>query len=82
MMKMFGARWQRKQQITVVHATNRLPEISLATAHRRLKELQKKDWIALEVDKADNRVRFVVPTVQAIKYFSELGRCQVRAVQR
>jgi hypothetical protein len=82
MMNMFGARWQRNQQVTVIHAMTILPEISPATAHRRLKELQKMDWIALDVNEVDNRVKFVVPTDLTLKYFSELGKRLAKAGRR
>ncbi|MFZ4479226.1 MAG: hypothetical protein ACOYNZ_04970 [Rhodoferax sp.] len=82
MMNLLAASWQGKQQVTVLQAMDMVPGISASTAHRRLKALRKKGLIALEVDDIDNRVKYVVPTPEALNYFTALGRCLSKAVAR
>jgi hypothetical protein len=82
MMNLFAASWQEEQQVTVLQAMHMVPGISASTAHRRLKALRKKGMIALQTDDIDNRVKYVVPTENAINYFTQLGHCLAKAVGR
>ena len=43
-----------------------------ATVHRRLKRLRDKGLITLVTDASDQRVRYIEPTPQALRYFAEL----------
>jgi DNA-binding HxlR family transcriptional regulator len=65
--------------LTVRDAMKILPDVSESTIHRRLKNLRKNGLIALNGDDSDERVRYVVPTPLAEKYFAKLGECLARA---
>lgn len=77
----FAAAWNAGHQPTVLEAMGLLADISSTTAHRRLKTLRDKGWIALQVDQTDGRVKYVVPTDQAQRYFSQMGDCMEKARQ-
>ena len=69
-----AVKWHSQTSVTVLEAMVIMPEISTTTAHRRLKQLRKGGWIDLAIDENDNRVKYVVPTTQAHKYFERLGK--------
>jgi len=79
MLNLFASTWHAGQQITVLQAMGMLTEISSTTAHRRLKSLRKKGLIALNTDEVDNRIKYVVATDMANKYFAQLGQCMDKA---
>ena len=62
------------QRLTVLEVMGLLPDVSPSTSHRRLKNLRAKGLITLQVDEADNRIKYVTPTPLAREYFSQLGR--------
>lgn len=72
--------WYVGKKLTVLEAINALEDISQSTAHKRLKALRKKDFIDLEVDRNDNRIKYIVHTELTDKYFSHLGQCLTNAV--
>jgi DNA-binding MarR family transcriptional regulator len=49
--------------------------VSSTTAHRRLKSLRKKGIITLVSDVVDTRIKYVMPTPVASRYFAQLGKC-------
>jgi hypothetical protein len=75
----FATAWHAGRQITVLEAMGMLPDISSTTAHRRLKTLRSKGWIAFQTDESDGRIKYVVPTEQATHYFSRLGEALDKA---
>ena len=75
MLNNLVASWRSQETITVVHAMRVDTEVSLSTAHRLLKNLRLKKFITLETDEADMRVKYVLPTPLASRYFEALGRC-------
>ena len=79
LLNAFAAAWHTKKPITVVDAMNIVPEISTATAHRRLKTLRQKGLIALNTDESDNRVKFIVSTPLTKRYFAKLDECLAKA---
>ena len=79
LLNMLAAAWQTGRQITVLEAMDLSHEISPATIHRRLKTLREKGLIALDTDRIDSRVKYVVPTPLANKYFSKLSECLAKA---
>jgi DNA-binding MarR family transcriptional regulator len=79
MLNLFAATWHAKQPMTVLQAMGLMTEISSTTAHRRIKSLRKKGLIALNIDDVDNRIKYVVPTDLAQKYFAQLGQCLDKA---
>lgn len=75
LLNAFAQAWSAGVPLTVVDAMNILSDTSPATAHRRLKALRKSGWIDLKQDDEDNRIKYVVPTALADKYFSKLEDC-------
>ncbi len=81
LLTMLGVKWHDAQKVSVLEAMGLSTEISATTAHRRLKTLRKKGMIELDVDKIDSRVKYVVPTELARKYFVALGQAIDKASQ-
>lgn len=75
LLNLFASVWHVGQKITVLQAMGMSTDVSSTTAHRRLKSLRAKGMIALVADEADNRVKYVQPTVKAQQYFGQLGQC-------
>lgn len=73
--------WNTGAKVSVMEAMQMLPDASSTTVHRRLKTLRKKGIISLAVDEADNRVKYVMPTLEAQQYFSRLDDCLAKAVR-
>lgn len=73
--------WTDRKQLTVLDAMNLFEHTSPATVHRRLKTLRKKGLIALEMDEVDNRVKYIVPTALAQRYFAKVEDCFAKAQQ-
>jgi DNA-binding MarR family transcriptional regulator len=71
--------WAAEKRVTVVEAMGMDAAVSSTTIHRRLKTLRSKGVICLEVDGADNRIKYVMPTPLATEYFATLSRCMVAA---
>ncbi len=81
LLNLLAAGWHVGKNISVLEAMGLSSEISATTAHRRLKTLVKKGMIALDIDKIDSRVKYVVPTELATKYFTSMGQALERAQQ-
>jgi DNA-binding Lrp family transcriptional regulator len=81
LLNLLAAGWHLGKNISVLEAMGLSNEISATTAHRRLKTLTKKGMIALDVDKVDSRVKYVVPTELAATYFTSMGQALERAQQ-
>lgn len=79
-LKLLSVYWLKKQLITVVEAMNMTSEISTSTIFRNLKKLREKGYVELVVDDVDNRVKYISPTKQADKYFSNLGKLMFKAI--
>jgi DNA-binding MarR family transcriptional regulator len=75
LLNLFATVWHTGQKITVLQAMSMAVDMSSTTAHRRLKTLRQKGVISLEMDAADNRIKYVVATPVVERYFSELGQC-------
>lgn len=80
LLNALGAAWYDNKRITVLQAMKMLPEISDQTTYRRIKSLRHKSLIQLQADKLDSRIKYVVPTPLATKYFSKLGHCLSKAI--
>ena len=79
LLNLFAIVWQSDQKITVLQAMSLSNDVSSTTAHRRLKSLRQKGVLTLELDKVDNRIKYVMPTPVAQKYFAQLGQCLAEA---
>lgn len=67
--------WHRGEKVSVTEAMDAQEGLAPATVHRRLKGLRDKGLITLATDAADQRVRYIEPTPQALRYFAELDAC-------
>jgi DNA-binding MarR family transcriptional regulator len=79
LLNTFAVLWQAGAPVSVLQAMEMLDKTSPATVHRRLKTLRKKGFIALEMDKTDNRVKFIVSTPLTNQYFAKLEDCLAKA---
>jgi predicted transcriptional regulator len=72
--------WHRGEKVSVTEAMDGKEGLAPATVHRRLKRLRDKGLITMATDASDQRVRYIEPTPQALRYFAELDAClqQVR----
>ena len=73
--------WAEDRRVTVLEAMSLETDVSATTIHRRLKSLRKKGVVSLEVDEADNRIKYVLPTPLAGEYFAALSRCMMAATK-
>lgn len=67
--------WHRGEKVTVTEAMDAQDGLAPATVHRRLKRLRDKGLITLSTDEGDQRVRYIEPTPQALRYFADLDAC-------
>ena len=75
LLHLFGTVWHAERKITVLQAMAIYDDVSSTTAHRRLKSLRKKGVITLVTDEIDSRIKYVMPTPVANRYFAQLGQC-------
>ena len=66
--------WYQDRKLATMEALEAMPEISQRTKHSRLRILTDKGMIKIESDKYDARVKYVVPTALALKYYETLGK--------
>jgi|TARA_Y100000385_G_C12886286_1_gene547969 hypothetical protein len=66
--------WYQDRKLATMEALGAMPEISQRTKHSRLKILAGKGMIKVESDECDARVKYVVPTALALKYYETLGK--------
>ena len=67
-------RWHEGQPMTVREAINLGALGSPATLHKRITRLRHKDLLDTYSEAGDRRAKFLVPTQQALDYFSHLGQ--------
>jgi len=66
--------WYQDRKLATMEALEAMPEISQRTKHSRLRILTDKGMIKIESDEYDARVKYVVPTALALKYYETLGK--------
>ena len=71
--------WYQDRKLATMEALEAMPEISQRTKHSRLRILTDKGMIKIESDKYDARVKYVVPTALALKYYETLGKYLTKA---
>lgn len=81
LLQRLAVSWGRDKPVTVLETMGMEADVSATTIHRRLKSLSKKGVIRLEMDEADNRVKYVVPTTLANEYFAKLSACMAAAAK-
>ncbi len=74
LLNQLATQWGNGARVTVLEAMAMSADASARTVHRRIKILQAKGVIELDPDPADSRVKYVVPTRQAARYFEKLGQ--------
>ena len=67
--------WFSDMKISVTEIANMLPGTSERTSHRRIKSLLAKNMIILKNDDKDKRVKYIMPTQLADKYFKKMEGC-------
>ncbi len=82
LLNAFAAAWYKGHTLRVLEAMDMFPDISGSTVHRRLDTLRKKGMIALNTDADNQRVKYIVPTPLAQKYFAKLGECLDKAINK
>lgn len=73
------AEWMAGRQLPVTEAARMEAGTPERTAFRRIKSLHEKGLLSFEVCPDDNRVKYIVPTDTAGRYFDALGRCMEQA---
>ena len=81
LLNLLAATWHIGKRVSVLEAMGLSSEISATTAHRRLKTMRSKGMIALDADKSDTRIKYVVPTELTNAYFATLGQALNKAQQ-
>lgn len=81
LLNVLAVEWADGRSVTVLSAMGILVDASPTTLHRRLKSLRAKGVIDLHIDQVDNRIKYVVPTDLAQRYFSQMGACMAQAQQ-
>jgi hypothetical protein len=81
LLNLLAATWHGGKRVSVLEAMGLSSEISATTAHRRLKTMRSKGMIALDADKSDTRIKYVVPTDLANAYLATLGQALNKAQQ-
>lgn len=76
-----GNVWHKGETLTVREGMALMPCVSIGTTHRRLKALRIKGFLDLTSDSSDQRVKYIVPTPLASKYFAVLEKCLRSAVK-
>ena len=80
LLNALASSWFTDKEATVLETMHSTPDMSPSTVHRRLKTLRKKGLINFNVDDEDNRVKYIVKTSIADKYFTHLGQCMTGAL--
>ncbi len=82
LLNQLATQWGSEARVTVLEAMAMSPDASARTVHRRIKSLQGKGVIELQPDPEDSRVKYVVPTRQAARYFERLGQILTESARR
>lgn len=74
LIKCLNNYWIKNENITVVSAMKINRKISTSTTFRLLKSLRKQGFISLEIDKIDNRIKYIKPTDKIQSLFHQYGK--------
>jgi len=80
LLNSLAALWHDSRKVSVLEAMNMLVDVSPSSVHRRLKTLRAKGFIKLQEDEFDNRIKYIVTTPLAHKYFAKMDECMVKAL--
>ena len=65
--------WYSGSPMTVAETLEAVKEISSSTVNRRLKNLRETGMTSHVADDIDNRIKYVIPTLQCIEYFNRIS---------
>ena len=71
LLAVIGTAWQADKPLAVRKLLIREELGSPATIHKRIHLLKDAGFVSFEGQEGDSRVRLVVPTEQALRYFAE-----------
>jgi len=71
LLAVIGTAWQADKPLAVRKLLIREELGSPATIHKRIHQLKDAGFVSFEGQAGDSRVRLVVPTEQALRYFAE-----------
>ena len=80
-IKIMNNYWVNNKPITVVQAMSAVGTQSTSTVFRNLKKIRQKGYIQLVVDDEDNRIKYIQPTEQVMKYFHEHGKLLIKTAK-
>jgi DNA-binding MarR family transcriptional regulator len=80
LLNVLAQEWHSGNKISVVQSMGMLPDVSPSSVHRRLKTLRAKGLIALEEDKVDGRIKYIVSTRLFTKYLAKMDECMTKAL--
>lgn len=73
-LEFLGQAWREDKSIKVLQVMQHMPDMSSTTVHRRLKMLVAQDFIKLEMDEQDNRIKHIRPTDKTWALFAKRGQ--------
>ena len=71
LLAVIGTAWQGDKPLAVRKLLIREELGSPATIHKRIHQLKDAGFVSFEGQEGDSRVRLVVPTEKALRYFAE-----------
>ena len=81
LLNMVGSHWHAGQSLSVRQAMRTEQLGSPATIHKRLQQLRGAGLIDLQTSELDSRKRMIVPTAEAISFFSGQAKA-IKAVAK
>ena len=76
-----ASRWKKGERLLVSDAIAKREIGSPATLHARLKQLRDKDMVTYVIE-TDGRKKYIEPTENALKYFSQISNCMLEATAK
>ncbi len=76
-----ASRWKKGERLLVSDAIAKREIGSPATLHARLKQLRDKDMVSYVIE-TDGRKKYIEPTENALKYFSQISNCMLEATAK
>lgn len=67
--------WHEPRNVTVADVMREATDVSRSTIYRRLLGLKRKGLVEFKDDRADRRLKFVLPTTLADEYIARLSAC-------
>lgn len=76
-----ASKWKKGERLLVSDAIAKREIGSPATLHARLKQLRDKDMVTYVIE-TDGRKKYIEPTENALKYFSQISNCMIEATAK